>query len=174
MALFEPAFNFMMDNEDRHRTGIVTSDEGGKTRFGIAQKWHHDLPADFYTMPAEDALAIAANVYRSEYWRPVRGSEILDQRVASKCFDLFVNLPEIVAARIIQGAAIALGQKIPCDGKFGSLTICAINALNADEFLNMVCTVQAKHYREHGDPRFMHGLLDRAKAVPELSKGTSA
>jgi lysozyme family protein len=166
MALFEPAFNFTMDNEDRHRTGKVTSDAGGKTRFGIAQKWHHELPEDFYTMPADDALAIAANVYRSEYWRPVRGSDILDQRVASKCFDLFVNLPPIVAAKIMQGAAIELGQKIPCDGKMGGLTVCAINQVNADDFLMAVCAIQAKHYQEHGDQTVIAGLLNRANAVP--------
>lgn len=167
MALFEPAFNFTMDNEDRHRTGKVTTDLGGRTRFGIAQKWHHDLPPDFYTtMPAEDALAVAADVYRSEYWRPVHGSEIHDQRVASKCFDLMVNLPPKVAVKIIQGAAVELGQKIGCDGQMGPVTVCAINNLGPEKFLETVCAIQKKHYEEHGDQSVIAGLLNRARALP--------
>jgi lysozyme family protein len=159
----------MMDNEDRHRAGKVTVDGGGETRFGIAHKYHPEVPESFYTANAHDALVRAADFYREGYWAPIRGVEILDQRVASKCFDVFVNLPPVVAVKLIQGAAMELGQKIGCDGHMGPLTVCAINQIDPEKFLETVCAIQAKHYREHGDQKVIEGLLNRASAVPKAS-----
>jgi hypothetical protein len=53
MASFSPAFDFVMNDEDPHRKGKVTEDAGGQTRFGIAQKFHPELPEDFFTGTAE-------------------------------------------------------------------------------------------------------------------------
>ena len=169
MALFEPAFSFTMDNEDRHRSGKVTVDQGGRTRFGIAENWHHDMPAAFWTGPAEDALHMAADVYRAEYWRPIRGSEIQDQRVASKIFDTRVNLPPRIAIEIVQRALEASGQKITADGQMGPATLCAINGVSPEQLLEAIVTLQAQHYREKGDPRYLPGLLNRAHALPPTS-----
>lgn len=166
MALFEPAFNFMMDNEDRKRTGKVTEDAGGQTRFGIARKYHPEVPESFYSTSAHEALVRAAEFYREEYWAPVRGAEILNQRVASKCFDLFVNLPPAVAIKLMQSSAIELGQNVKADGRMGPITIAAINAVDPQKFLDSICRLQARHYREHGDQRVLSGLLNRARAIP--------
>ncbi len=72
MSHFLPAFYFVMNHEDPHRTGKVTEDAGGRTRFGIAQKFHLELPEEFFTGPAEDALKQAEEILRGDYWQPMR------------------------------------------------------------------------------------------------------
>jgi hypothetical protein len=49
MADFKPAFLFTLQHEDSTRSGKVTIDAGGRTRFGIAEKFHPDLPEEFFT-----------------------------------------------------------------------------------------------------------------------------
>lgn len=156
----------MMDHEDRHRTGKVTFDLGGKTRFGIAEKWHKDMPPEFWTAPPIDALAMAADVYRDEYWRPIRGFEILDQRVASKCFDLFVNLRPQLAVMMFQNALHSLGQQIAVDGRFGPATLCSLNHTNPDDFLKEVSRLQKSHYEATARPQDKAGLIARAESIP--------
>ena len=56
MADFKPAFAFALLHEDATQSGKVTMDAGGRTRFGIAEKFHPDLPEEFFTGPAEDVL----------------------------------------------------------------------------------------------------------------------
>jgi lysozyme family protein len=150
-----------MDHEDRKRAGTVTFDQGGKTRFGIAEKWHKDIPAEFWTAPPIDALGIAADIYRNEYWRPIRGFQIVNQRVASKCFDIFVNLPPTIAVPMFQRAA-----GVDPDGRFGPVTLAAVNAADPEWLLMQLVEMQKEHYKVHAEPKFMAGLLARAEAVP--------
>jgi len=92
MSTFAPAFDFVMNHEDPHRTGKVTEDAGGRTRFGIAQKFHPELPEEFFTGPAEDALKRAEEIMRRDYWQSMRLDEINNQNVANKLFDMAVNM----------------------------------------------------------------------------------
>src|SRR5262245_63220224 len=59
MAEFKPAFAFTLQHEDPGGTGKVTEDGGGRTRFGIAARFHPDLREEFFNGPAEDELAEA-------------------------------------------------------------------------------------------------------------------
>src|SRR5690348_2451161 len=92
MANFDEALAFMLRNEDPHLSGVVTEDSGGRTRFGIAERFHPNLGHDFYAGPAEAALRTAREIYRYEYWKPICGEEIRDQQVAAKILDMAVNL----------------------------------------------------------------------------------
>src|SRR5262249_1211396 len=51
MAEFKVAFMFTLHHEDPSGSGKVTEDVGGRTRFGIAAKFHPDLPEDFLLDP---------------------------------------------------------------------------------------------------------------------------
>src|SRR5262249_17216842 len=62
MAEFKVAFMFTLHHEDPSGSGKVTEDVGGRTRFGIAAKFHPDLPEDFFIGPVEDALAEAERI----------------------------------------------------------------------------------------------------------------
>ena len=104
MADFKTAFLFTLQHEDSTRSGKVTVDAGGRTRFGIAEKFHPDLPEEFFTGPAEDALAEAEKIEEREYWDTMRLAEVENQNVANKLFDMGVNMGVRQAAVYAQRA----------------------------------------------------------------------
>ena len=69
-ADFKTAFLLTLQHEDSTRSGKVTEDAGGRTRFGIAEKFHPDLPEGFFTGLAEDALAEAEKMNLDMVFRP--------------------------------------------------------------------------------------------------------
>src|SRR6185312_11913532 len=87
MADFAPAFDYMESHEDALRNGVVTRDEDQRARFGICEKFHPNLPEEFWTGPAAEAFEMARQIYRAEYWLKLRLGEAVDQAVASKLFD---------------------------------------------------------------------------------------
>lgn len=108
MADFESAFEFVMNHEDPQRSGKVTEDAGGQTRFGIAQKFHPELRPEFFSAPAEDALKQAEEILRRDYWERMRLSDVHNQNVANKLFDMAVNMGVHQAGVYAQRAANGL------------------------------------------------------------------
>src|SRR5215831_17593978 len=131
MADFKAAFAFVLQHEDSTRSGRVTVDLGGRTRFGIAEKFHPDLPEEFFSGPAEDALAEAEKIEEREYWDAMRLAEIENQNVANKLFDMGVNLGTRQASFYAQramNALVAVDARVAEDGVIGPRTLAAINA----------------------------------------------
>jgi lysozyme family protein len=157
MAELRPAFEFVLLHEDASRSGKVTEDAGGRTRFGIAEKFHPELPDEFFTGPADEALAEAAQIEEREYWRPMRLGEVQSQEVANKLFDMAVNMGIRQAAVYAQRAAnylmSARGQagagieRIAEDGEIGQKTLAAINGLDPQQFHQELRQMSEAHYR---------------------------
>src|SRR6476646_5708478 len=112
MADFKAAFAFVLQHEDSTRSGKVTVDAGGRTRFGIAEKFHPDLPEEFFTGPAEEALAEAEKIEEREYWDSMGLAEVESQNVSNKLFDMGVNMGVHQAAVYAQRAANSQGQQL--------------------------------------------------------------
>lgn len=170
MADFKIAFEHTMDFEDRHRTGKVTEDAGGRTRFGIAQKFHPDLPEEFFTGSVEQALADAEAMEESQYWEKMHLADIESQDVANKLFDMAINMGVHQAGVYAQRACnFQLQQGVQAvidspdtaddlkplraafplleDGVIGPKTIAAINAEDPKAFYALLCEFSAAHYR---------------------------
>jgi lysozyme family protein len=150
MADFKPAFAFVLQHEDSTRSGKVTVDAGGRTRFGIAEKFHSDLPEEFFTGPAEDALAEAAKIEEREYWDAMRLAEVENQNVANKLFDMGVNMGARQAAFYAQRAAnvlVAVDARVAEDGVIGPRTLAAINAAGPMAYYQLLCQFSAAFYR---------------------------
>jgi lysozyme family protein len=150
MADFKAAFAFVLQHEDSTRSGKVTVDAGGRTRFGIAEKFHPGLPEEFFTGPAEDALAEAEKIEEREYWDAMRLAEVKNQNVANKLFDMGVNMGVRQAAVYAQRAANALAAIDACvaeDGVIGRKTLAAINAANQIAYYQLLCELSAAHYQ---------------------------
>jgi lysozyme family protein len=142
MADFKTAFLFTLQHEDSTRSGKVTVDAGGRTRFGIAEKFHPDLTEEFFTGPAEDALAEAEKIEEREYWDRMRLGEVESQNVANKLFDMGVNMGVRQASVYAQRAAHVVE-----DGAIGVKTLAAINAANPTAYYQALCELSATHYR---------------------------
>ncbi|HET8891747.1 MAG TPA: glycosyl hydrolase 108 family protein [Candidatus Angelobacter sp.] len=150
MADFKPAFSFVLQHEDSTRSGKVTVDAGGRTRFGIAEKFHPDLPDEFFTGPAKDALAEAEKIEQREYWKAMRLDEVENQNVANKLFDMGVNMGARQAALYAQRAANALAAgdaRLAEDGVIGPKTLAAISASDPRAYYQLLCEFSAAYYR---------------------------
>lgn len=110
MADFQPAIENAMSFEDPQHSGKVTEDAGGRTRFGIAEKFHPDLPAEFFSAGKDEALAVAESFLEHRYWDKAGLAQIEDQAVANKLFDMAVNMGLHQAAIYAQRAANAAVQ----------------------------------------------------------------
>jgi len=169
MANFEQALTFVLRNEDPHLSGVVTEDSGGRTRFGIAERFHPDQGAEFYEGPLESALEAAGEIYRSEYWRAIRGDEINDQSIATKLLDMAVNMGVRQAIVLCQRALNVSGFRVHEDGLFGSRTLAAINLADVallSAHLRECCAAFYQHLAavRPEAQQYLHGWLARARA----------
>lgn len=94
----------------------------------------------------------AVEIYRQHFWDANRCSEIHDQAIAERLFDLSVNTGTGTAAKMLQRAVnVAIWpESIAEDGKIGPKTIAAVNDLtkyDGKDLLNGLKAEAAKHYR---------------------------
>jgi len=167
MSEFQPAFYFTMNHEDATRSGKVTTDAGGKTRFGIAEKFNPDLPEEFFTGPKDKALSIAEMRMQEDYWTKGNLAKIENQDVANKLFDMMVNMGVHQGGAYAQRACNFLirqsvvlpdgdtGELKPLvpeftlaeDGVLGPKSIAAINSFDPEQFIQVLRELSAAHYR---------------------------
>jgi lysozyme family protein len=178
MALFQPAFQFLMQHEDPGLTGKIIRDSGGLTRWGISQKAypHINIPAL--------TLANAASLYEHDYFSPIEGYKIGDQRPASKLFDMAVNMGIKRAVMLLQSALNTYSQPrtllLKEDGSMGPQTIIALNHADTSLLLTGLVELSREHYREiatkvPAEACDLKGWLARAeKLPPECTQAVSA
>jgi len=169
MSEFAPALEFMLPHEGGSSNN--PKDKGGKTKYGITQasldRFNHDrpgfgLPADVYALLLKDAEVFYAN---AGYWL-FAGVE--SQQIASKLFDMSVNMGPRQAVRLAQST---LGVTV--DGSFGPKTMAAINAQAPSEIIPDLCAACIQFYygivtREPDQAVFLKGWLSRARSVPQV------
>lgn len=147
MADRHQAFLFVMSHEDPKLTGVVvTDDDGGKTRFGVDSKSNPQALSDgFYTLPTDQALLYAENVFIARYWNPVAGDQISNQRVANQFVDLCFNSGDTEAIKLLQRSANRhLSTPISVDGKFGPHTLGAVNDCCVTDAAILLDTIKAQ------------------------------
>ena len=135
MADKKKAIEYVLKNEDSRLTGEVTTDRGGRTRFGIAERFHPTLGDDFYKADHDEALAKAEEIYEQEYCAPLRVEDINDQRVANKLLDMAVNDGVRQATHLCQNALEQLDHPGLHSETVGPLTVSAINAIDPQKLL---------------------------------------
>lgn len=175
MAKFEAAFQFMMGHEDAARSGIVTHDVDGRTRFGICERFHPEMPEEFWTEPPLSALVKAQALYAQKYWDALDLDQVVDQAVASKLFDMCVPMglkeTAMLAQRAASGLLLGSGKAPAIDGRIGPQTIAAINACPPQSLVEALCNLSKSFFCEvaRKNPAKqddLHGWLNRAAAVP--------
>lgn len=161
MADFEPAFEFMLPHEGGYN--FTPGDHGGKTKFGISQAAYPNVDIENLTLDG------AKEIYIRDYWTPHSFRALLNQDVASKIFDMAVNMGMRSWASIVQEACCDCGVNVVVDGAWGPHTMAAVNACNSTDLLTHIRERQAEHYHRlvAHDPtqgKFLHGWLVRAEA----------
>jgi lysozyme family protein len=156
MGDFAKAIKFVMTNEGGFSDEV--HDSGGVTKFGISQKSYPDL--DIANLTKEQAIEI----YQRDFWQP---HQDFDDRLATKVFDLSVNMGHKRAVQILQRALQCLGAKVVDDGVLGPLTKQAIELANVDLLLTAIKSEAAGVYRNlaatnTSQQKFLKGWLRRA------------
>lgn len=117
MADFQKAVDLILNHEGGYSNN--PADPGGETAFGISKRAYPNL--DMKTLTRMDAIQI----YKNDYWEPIRGEKILDQRLAGNLLDFAVTSGVNLAARTIQRLV-----NVVTDGHIGPVSITAINSDN--------------------------------------------
>jgi lysozyme family protein len=145
------------------------ADPGGATNFGITLK----TAQRFGIKTKEELRAIApervAEIYEAGYWRY---GGVRDQRVATKLFDMAVNMGPGTAEKLLtraltrhdpETAARILGR--------GDASLLDVNAHPPGDVLAALCKESEDHYRaivarRPASAKFLKGWLKRAAEVP--------
>ena len=164
---YPPAFTRAIARLLGHEGSYVDNpaDPGGETKFGITRREYPDL--DIAALTRTDAVAI----YFRDWWQRYRYSE-LPGPIATKVFDLAVNIGPDHAVRCLQRALRACGRRVLEDGVLGRATTTAVVAANQLAMLAALRAEAAGYYRARaalergkradGDQEFLNGWLNRA------------
>ena len=156
MATFDKAIGAVLEHEGGYT--FDPNDPGGETKYGISRKTYPNL--DIKALTLDQAKAI----YKRDYWIY---SRIQDQDVATKVFDMAVNLGPPAAHRLLQTALLALGETVAVDGVFGPQTLAATNLVNPEQLLQELRARAAVYYAQTvvanpPEQKFLLGWMRRA------------
>jgi lysozyme family protein len=89
----------------------------------------------------------AIEIYRQHWWERYGFERLRDQRLATKLFDLAVNLGPQRATRLLQQGLNRCGKQVAVDGLLGERTIAAATEAPVECVLSHLRALAAEHYR---------------------------
>ena len=167
MADFDIAIKTVLSDEG----GLVENaqDPGGATKFGISlhfyqqniKKWADKY--DIEDLTVDDAKAI----YQKYFWTPNRYNMIASQKIATKVFDIAVNIGTTHANKCLQKATLASSDMIiEADGILGDRSFYVVNHCPEEQLYTAFKAEVASYYRNlvEQNPKlqvFLDGWLKR-------------
>lgn len=154
------------------------ADPGGATNFGISLRWlktqglygdlDDDGKVDIEDIKAID-IEIATRIYRDKWWNKYHYDRFIDCSIATKVFDISVNMGGRRAHKILQQAINYLGGNLVIDGIIGPITVKSANIENPGALLDEIRKEQKRFYLSLIAKRpamavFRRGWLRRAAA----------
>jgi hypothetical protein len=162
----------------KHEGGFSDNknDPGGITNYGISLRYlkseKMDLNADGkydYKDIRQLNVDKAKKIYFDKWWNKYQYYKIKNQQVATKIFDMSVNMGSDRAHKILKKAINAIViEDIPVDGRLDTSTINTINTLPSTHLLMVLRDLQKKFYVNLtiNNPRllvFLNGWMKRAE-----------
>lgn len=156
-----------------HEGGFSNHDDdpGGATNYGISLRWlksqhlYGDLDDDG-DVDIDDIMMVdrqaAVRMYREKWWDKYHYDRIIDCDIATKVFDMSVNMGGSRAHKILQHAINSLGGNLAIDGIIGPKTITATNIVDANTLLDEL---------RHEQQRFYLALIARKPTMAVFRKG---
>lgn len=145
MKRYQWAFQVVM----HHEGGFVdhSNDPGGTTNYGVSLRWLRSIGEDLDgdgDVDEDDIRAvtpsIAKELYRLHFWQPARCDEIVSDLLATKIFDMAVNMGQRQAYRLVQRAVNTVHSRgvLTVDGLVGPATLDALNQAVRTDYLVLV------------------------------------
>lgn len=144
MKKYEWAYTYLA----HHEGGFANhaNDPGGATNYGVSIRFLRqegiDIDGDG-DIDLDDIRAItpakAKAIYKAKFWIPARCDQIRSGLIATKVFDMAVNMGQRQAYKIVQRAINALQYKpsLIVDGAVGVKTLAAINSYETEDYVLM-------------------------------------
>lgn len=159
MSGFDYAFEKVVSKEG----GYVNhaNDLGGETKYGISKKSFPEINIEKLT------LNDAREIYYQEYWLPNYYDQIESHKIASKIFDMTVNMGAKNSHMNTQRALMCCDLRIKWDGIIGPKTLAAINETGVNVLMAALKSEHANYYeklvlRKPDQAVFIKGWLKRA------------
>jgi lysozyme family protein len=151
MADLDKALEFTLEEEGGWSNH--PEDPGGATKFGITIAVLKGMGKDYDLDGDGDVDEVdlshitktdARHIYDVRYWR---GAGILSQRIATKHFDIGVNMGIMVGTLLLQKSLISIGAHgVIADGIFGAMTEAAVNQSDPASLLLDLAAEQSHRY----------------------------
>lgn len=161
MASFDVAIKTVLG----HEGGYVNdpTDRGGETKWGISKRSYPHL--NIASLTREQAIAI----YKTDWWDRYKYAQIPDQAIATKVFDLAINMGAKPAHKLLQQALRACELPTTADGIIGPATLTAVKLAHPFALLAALRSEAAGYYRvviarNPSQERFKNGWETRAYA----------
>ena len=167
MATFDYAYNFTLPNEtymDENRIYDDNDDSFDQKQHdgtikhiearaiaGINSHYWPDQYAECLAIPRLERGPYLKTFYEKYFWnRWLEG--IVSEDIAARVFDSGFNQGQGIACKLIQHSVNALqSTQIEADGKWGPVTLAAVNNLNPIQLLNKFRDMRAAQYRVTGN-----------------------
>ena len=155
----------VMRHEDSQNSGKVTWKDGNATKWGIDQKYNPGIDVPSLSKPE------AMSIMKAKHWDGSGVSNVPDDKLASKLFDMSVNMGNNGAATLLQRALIDMGITVEKDGKLGDDTLSAIYYVQdrglIEPLIRKMQDLQMGHYTKlartrPADKKNLGGWLNRA------------
>jgi lysozyme family protein len=170
-------FDYAMRVILMHEGGLIDNkaDPGGITNYGISLRYLKSQGIDIDGNGDSDSDDIkhldkdeAKSIYKREWWDKYKYNEIESVIIATKIFDMAVNMGAITAHKLVQKALnIIVDRNIVEDGILGPVSFNLINTIDIDWLLDEIQVAQENYYKklvaEH--PKlavFLKGWMARA------------
>lgn len=171
MANFDICFPFLLSNEDSSppRYEAVpdpTKDSpGAKAISGINSAYFPEAFARIIALPMSQRGPAVKAFYLENFWDEWL-TKINSNKIAAMILDASVNQGGWAAVKLAQ---IAAGlPESDQDGRFGPITLAAINNAPEADFVQAFMTAREARYREIGGAN-LNAWLERARRLPELA-----
>lgn len=141
MDRFNIAVNIILQHEGGYSDD--KTDAGGETNYGISLRYLKDIKLDINHDGHVDEKDIrlmtkpeAIFIYKKYWWDKFNYNEIKNELIATKTFDLSVNVGSHQSHEILQRSINSLqDEHVVVDGKLGPITFNAANKLSAEKLL---------------------------------------
>jgi lysozyme family protein len=161
------SFEWALQNVLHHEGGFVdhSDDPGGATDFGISLRFLQgileDNDEDGFAdgdidrdgdIDVDDIRSLdlddVKKLYKDKFWKVAKCDKIKSEMIATKTFDMAVNMGPSQAWKLVQRGANSLGESLKVDGKAGAKTLAAVNSLTDRDFMLItnIRRVQDKFY----------------------------
>ncbi len=177
MSVFAIAIATLLNHEGLYSNDV--HDKGGETAYGISLRYiksesetNKSAMASFDfnndgEIDGKDIRSLsksdAIKIYREFWWDKYGFGRINSQKIATKVFDLAINMGKKQAIIALQRAVRAVTEnKMADDGDLGPITLAVVNSVDPDLLYVALKSEAAGIYRSIGSKRYINGWLNRA------------